>query len=300
MMQLGVGAVSRRVVEEAAKLKVAQIVASRRQVNCDGGYIGLTQSHLVELVHTMSDGATKVIRDHGGPRQGGTNDDGIDELLHDIEAGFDGIHIDVSAIPRADQLETLSGLIKIFKDRISHIEIGGEHDEQSWNDQIFNAALRWIKPTYMVVSMGTFAWADKQYGQLRPRRQIKKVVDLLHSFGVRAKMHNADHIGDRLLQYGGILDMYNIAPEFGMVEIDALLTAMRPTLAENTLMRAYQSNLWTRWFDVGKDEGTFLERAKCALRYMLHTDEQIMEWTSLTDQRDVWVREQISQSIRQG
>jgi hypothetical protein len=299
MMELGVGAVSQRVVEEAAKLKVAQIVASRRQVNATGGYIGLNQRNLVELVHAMSDGATKVIRDHGGPRQGGTSDDGTSELDEDITAGFDGIHIDVSALPRADQLDTLRNLLTTYVNRIDHIEVGGEHDEQSWNDRIFEVALP-FRPAFMVVTTGTYAWADKQYGVLRTWKDIKRIVDTIHSYGVRAKAHNFDHIGDRRVRFGKVLDMYNIAPEFGMVEIDALLAVMRPSLAENTLMRAYRSNLWTRWFDAGKDEGTFLERAKCALRYMLHTDEQIIDWTALTDQRDAWVREQISQAIEQG
>ena len=113
-MKLAVGAVSRRVVEEAAKLQVHQIVASRAQVNETGGYTGMTSRELVEIVKQQGNGKTEVVRDHGGPLQSGFNDDGIESLQDDVNAGFDGLHLDVCKLPRADQPKTLRALIKQF------------------------------------------------------------------------------------------------------------------------------------------------------------------------------------------
>src|SRR5262245_14331805 len=105
---IAVGAVSQRVVMVAANLKVPQIVASRRQVNESGGYIGWTPEQLVVIVRELSGGVTDVIRDHGGPFQDGSDDDDWERAFDiDVAAGFDGLHIDVSKLPREEQVEEL-------------------------------------------------------------------------------------------------------------------------------------------------------------------------------------------------
>lgn len=296
-MQLCVGAVSRRVVEEAAKLRVHQIVASRGQVDINGGYTGMNQSDLVQIVREYGDRFTHVVRDHGGPLQGIHEDDGTESLDADVAAGFDSLHLDVCKLPRADQVYALTQLLYRYRDALP-IEIGDEHGEQSWNERLLDVALDCnATVSYCVVNFGTYAWADRQYGIFSQPSEIIDDIHSIHARVVRTKMHNADDMGCRQ-RYAHLIDAYNIAPEFGKVEIDALLTVLPFKDAEKLLNYAYASGRWTRWFS--ENEGTWIERAKCALRYV-QRNEWVTEITdNLSTEQDEFIRSCISDAIKRG
>ncbi len=291
-MRLCVGAGSRRIVEEAAKLRVAQIVASRRQVDIGGGYIGLDQSGLVGLVRELSDGHTRVVRDHGGPLQGGTTDNGLASFDADVAAGFDVLHLDVSALPKIRQSRALLVLIKRYDSQID-FEIGGERDDQEWltdlTHDVFEAGC--ALPESVVIEAGGHIWADRQCGFFQPPEKIKATTDWFHEHGIKVKAHNMDWAGCRN-QYAGVLDYYNIAPEFSDIEVRAILTVLDHDVAMSVLEQAYESMKWTRWFN--EDEGTWLERACCAVRYGMD------ELPELTPSQEAFVRSQIYAAIKRG
>lgn len=291
MSLLCVGAVSRRVVEEAARLHVHQIVASRRQVDVGGGYIGWDQDQLVTVVRRESSGQTDVIRDHGGPLQGGKDDDGFKSLDRDVDAGFDGLHLDVCEVPRGEQVETLGHLLERYGSKIP-VEVGGEHESPHWNNQLLEVALdlHHVTPSYYVVGGGTFVWADRQLGSFNLRSGATAFASLR---GVKTKMHNMDWIGKRKDRLSGI-DAYNLAPELGQVEVRALLAVLHGDDAQALLRYAYDTGSWTRWFK--DDEGTWLERAECAVRYHLE-DPELQGILSLYDYQEKFVRGCISAAI---
>lgn len=292
-MKLCVGAVSRRVVEEAAKLQVHQIVASRRQVDIGGGYTGLDQRQLVSLVNELSSGKTLVVRDHGGPNQGALPDDGIESLEADVKAGFDGLHLDVCKLPSAaEQRLTLIDMIQRFAGR-AMLEIGGEHDPHPWNNMLLETFVKTtnVKPDYFVIGFGSFVWADRQRGRPMTASQCYYISEQ-HSF--KTKLHNMDWIGGRM-EYFDAVGAYNIAPEFARVEVDALLTVLPFARSQMLLEDAYRSKAWVRWFNDA--EGTWDERARCALRYIMneHPDAQQLS----TTQED-FVRDRIRDAIIRG
>lgn len=296
-MRMCIGAVSPRVIEEAAKLQVHQIIASRRQVDIGGGYTGLDQHDLVTIVSNLSNGKTQVVRDHGGPMQGGTSDDGIDSFDEDCHAGFNGIHIDVCMLHRDDQLRVLGKLINRYVDKVD-IQIGGERDEQAWLDVLFTEALQHCRPTYAVIDLGGHVHADKQIGtSFMAIEQVYRIAQKYHHMGVLTVAHNMDWVGHRR-RYHGALDALNIAPEFGALEVDAMLAVMVPSNVHRLIDYAYESNKWTRWF--GEHEGTVLERAKCAIRYLMHTDEYVRSLTQLSDNDELFVRSVIRDAIARG
>jgi hypothetical protein len=298
-MKLCVGAVSRRIVEEAAALGVHQIVASNAQVNVNGGYTGMTPKDLVDIVRAY-DGNTEVVRDHGGPQRGEVPTQ-TDAVAHDVKAGFDGYHIDVCMMPRAEQVRTLLGQLAWLNDKQWSLEIGGEHDDQSWNDILYQVAIDnpTINVVYAVVSTGTHAWADKNYGTLRTIEDITQTVENLHAHGIRAKAHNFDHIPQRVERYGEILDAYNIAPEFGMVETRAILTALPYRQVHNLLVYAYETKLWSRWFK--DNEGTWQERAECALRYaQTHAYVTHIYDAYIGDEEENYIRSTIKHALQAG
>jgi hypothetical protein len=295
-LKLCVGAVSRRVVEEAAKLQVHQIVASRRQVDVDGGYTGYDQRELVEVVKKLSDAKTQVIRDHGGPFQGGTNDDGVDSLAFDVAAGFDALHIDVCELPHDDQIDALRALLTRFRYE-SPIEIGGEHENQDWNNELLDATLHMgIIPSYTVIGCGTYVWADRQCGNLYHPTTFQYLTRHARNYKIPTKVHNFDFVGNRKA-YAAKVDTYNIAPEFGMVEVRAILTILGIDDAVDLLHYAYDSDAWRRWFH--DDEGTWQERAECAIRYVLE-DYEAKRYMQLDERQESYVRRCVRDAITYG
>lgn len=296
-MKMCIGAVSPRVIEEAARLNVHQIIASRRQVDIGRGYTGLDQHELVARVKQLSNGKTQVVRDHGGPRQGGTVDDGIDSFDEDCAAGFDGLHIDVCMLPRTEQLLALEHLLSRYAHR-ADIQIGGERDDQAWLSVLLHEALQHCRPTFAVIDLGGHVHADRQIGMsFLSTDDVMRISQSYHHYGVNTVAHNMDWVGHRR-QYKGVLDAINIAPEFGALEVDAVLSVMSDTNVHRALDYAYASGVWTRWFNA--TEGTVLERAKCAIRYLMHTDDYMNSLTKLSEFNDAYVRGVIRDAIISG
>lgn len=293
-MQLCIGAASRRVIEEAAKLGVYQIVASRRQVGETApGYTGLTSASFAELVRKLSVERTQVVRDHGGPYQSGNpNDDWEFAFDADVAAGFDTLHIDVCKLPPNEQPVILTQLCQKYQDQ-ARIEIGGERDSQEHLNMLMTCVLRVCQPKAAVADLGGHIWADRQYGALIPAQRARDLGSQYASAGVMIKAHNCDWIGGRRDYF---LDgLYNVAPEFGNIEVDAWLRLLDYADAQDIMNWAYTTGDWTRWFNVG--EGTTFERSRAALRYHLETPrvKGILEAYD-----DLYVRETIRDAILRG
>ena len=297
-MKLCVGAVSRIVVEEAAKLKVPQIVASRRQVDIGGGYTGYDQAGLVDTVERLSDGKTDVVRDHGGPyRNGKKDDDWIASFDADVDAGFDVLHIDVCDILKEDQQEVLRGLLERYARRV-RVEVGGERDSQEWLDTLLDTALEYTIPEYTVTCVGGYAHADRQAGYRKPIETVAEITQRYHDKGTHSKAHNMDLMGKRL-DYAPVLDAYNVAPEFASVELDAWFRAMSFEDTWFILDRAYESKEWTRWFD--PNEGTRYERARCAARYIMNRpDIKFVFDGYMGTVVEEYVRSEVSDAVARG
>lgn len=298
-MRLCVGATSRRVVEEAARLKIHQIVASRSQVEGNYGYSGFTPESLVDTVRKFSDGMTEVVRDHGGPRQGGKLDH-IEALHADVDAGFDGLHLDVCKLPYEEQADALKRMINEIAGAPVHIEVGGEHESNDWNFHLLDVALNEdIVPKYAVAGFGSHVWMDRQCGRAVAAKHLGAMTAMNWTRDVRTKIHNADWIGKRVATYGESVHAYNLAPELGCLEVDLLLTQLTGDAAIDLLSYAYDSNKWTRWFD--HDQGTTFDRAKCALRYLLN-DEYVADLCKefTPDDADEFIRHNIRLHLLRG
>lgn len=293
-MRLCVGAASRRVVEEAAKLGVHQVVASRRQVGeIAPGYTGYDSATLVQAVAQLSGGATQVVRDHGGPHQNGdADDDWVIALDADTDAGFDVLHLDVSKLPPAEQAGELARLCRRYAGRAA-IEVGGERDEQDWLGWLLGAAMRECRPQAAVAALGGRIHADRQYGHLAGISQAREIAAVYGDLGVMVKAHNCDWLGGR--QDYDLDGLYNVAPEFGNTEIDAWLHLLPHEQGRQLLSFAYLTGAWRRWF--GADQGTQAERSRAALRYHLETPEVAVV---LARHDDSYVREAIRDAITRG
>jgi hypothetical protein len=300
-MKLCIGATSRRVVEEAARCRVHQIVASRSQVEGSYGYSGFTPESLVATVKKFSDGETEVVRDHGGPNQGGKQD--YLEALHaDVAAGFDGLHLDVCKVPYEDQEGVLKHMLHEFAGAGVHLEVGGEHEPNEWNYQLLETTLaEGITPEYVVAGFGSHVWMDRQCGRPVTPSHLKQITLRNSRHNVSTKIHNADWIGQRVARYGDTVHAYNLAPELGCLEVDLLLSQLNGNASDDLLHYAYDSKKWRRWFSDEREEGTWFDRAKCALRYLLEDDyvADISQEFMPSDGED-FIRKQIRLHIERG
>lgn len=300
-MKLCVGATSRRVVEEAAKLRIHQIVASRSQVEATYGYSGFTPEGLVAVVKELSGGETDVVRDHGGPMQGGKLDY-LDALHQDVDAGFDGLHLDVCKLPYEEQTDALKHLVNEFAGAPVYVEVGGEHEPNDWNHHLLETTLaEGVVPRYAVAGFGSHVWMDRQCGRPVTVTHLENIQRVNSGLGTRTKIHNADWIGKRVQTYGDVVDAYNLAPELGCLEVDLLLTVLNGNVTDDLLNHAYASSKWRRWFVESRDEGTWFDRAKCALRYLLN-DQYVIELTEefMPDGGEQFIRERIREHISRG
>jgi hypothetical protein len=82
-----------------------------------------------------------------------------------------------------------------------------------------------------------------------------------------------------------------VAPEFGEVEVNAILSVLDGDEARHQLRMAHASEAWKRWFDHGV--GTKDARSRCALRYRLN---RVKLWRD----QDNYVREVIREAIQCG
>ena len=296
MMKLCVGAASQRVVEEAAKLHVAQIIASRRQVGeFQPGYTGYTSKTLVETVKRLSDGRTRVVRDHGGPHQNGNKEDNyLAALDADLDAGFDVLHLDVCQLPKDQQVTKLQQLCHRYAGRIG-IEVGGERDSQLRLNVLLDAALRECQPETAVGALGGRIWEDKQHGVIVSSDELYATEKMYDGVGVKMKAHNWDWIGGRNRHRYEHSGYYNIAPEFGNVEVDAWLRFVGGMDAQEMLNIGYRSHSWYRWYD-GTVHTPWFNLARTGLRYCLRNAE-VRKIMDLYDDREDDVRGAIRDAI---
>jgi hypothetical protein len=305
-MRLCVGATSLRVIEEAAKLNVTQIIASRRQVDIDGGYTGLTQGELVDIVryHSFS---TKIVRDHGGPNQSGKGDDGFASFDADIEAGFDILHVDVTAATYdswASTLRAQMAILQCYHDANVMFDIGGEHISQDHNDDLLATAFVVVDTDRIaaaVVSIGTLVRNDRQCGTPISVNLLRRYARFAYDNDIALKAHNMDWVGNRN-RFDDVLDYYNLAPELALVETEALLDVLDFDITRELLDRAYAAGHWKRWFDTqqnGLYVGSKYDHAKCGVRYILNEPE-VKEICTLDTPREEYVRSVIRAAIRAG
>jgi hypothetical protein len=293
-LTLCVGAASRRVAEEAAKLRVAQVVASRRQVGeTQPGYTGLSGKDFAATIRDLSGGATMAVRDHGGPYQNGDPDDDWTAALDaDADNGFGALHLDVSLLPRDDQAGELVRLCARYADRCS-VEVGGERDEQHHLDFLLDQARHACQPFAAIGQLGGCIWADRQAGGLIPAQEASAIAYRYNLVRVALKGHNLDWAGGRRAYDAP--GYANVAPEFGNVEVEAWLRLLPFEDGHRILSHAYYTRSWERWFADG--EGTEYERARCALRYHLDSPEVA---AVLRRYDDSYVRQVIAAAIRAG
>jgi D-tagatose-1,6-bisphosphate aldolase subunit GatZ/KbaZ len=333
---------------------------------------GLDQAGFTALIRARQErvgyrGPLYICRDHGGPWQ---RDEELKSRLpvdramelarlsleEDLRAGFNYLHIDPTKCPHpftqeqlADWTLELIGHCERVRGSLGlppvDYEIGAEDIRGGiTSEESFAAFLKRVtaglaraglpKPTCIVGQTGTLTRMDRNIGRF-DRQQTARLAAAAARFGVGLKEHNGDYLSAascRAHPELGVTGM-NVAPEFGLVETDALLAlaGLEEKLArEGWLLEAKLSGLaaslreltfvrapWDKWLtpelktrpraELEKDEAVrlrvtrvcghylFADPAIRAARARLHEN---VERFGLTEQGpEAYVRARIEEAI---
>jgi hypothetical protein len=292
-----IGPMSKNVVDCVVKhgqQHLVGLIPSRRQVDFHGGYVnGWNTKSFSEYVYSFNPDVL-VCRDHGGPLQGQSKDDGKDSFESDAQY-FDLVHIDPfknsSQIIEAAQQTVLTikdlFLINpnlmyevgteeaIFKYQPSDLDLFLQHLKNNLNSEQFDR----IK--YAVVQSGTRLDLSTRtnIGNFNIFR-LKEFIKIVKKYGLMSKEHNGDYLTDSFdveMRFDTGLDAINIAPEYGQIESEFYLDSCKNNsqLFEQLYQICYNSGKWKKWVkDINRISKEQLIMTCC--HYVL-SDKQFLE-----------------------
>ena len=315
---LGIGPMSRTLLRACLELAGEKdfplmLIASRNQVDSDEfghGYVcGWDQDRFAADVESAAkecgfDGLVYLCRDHGGPWQ--RDEERAAKLpaeeameickrsyIHDMESGFDLLHIDPTKDPHITGTVPLDLVLDRTIDIIDELEayrkerglpeIGYEAGTEETNGGLTSVeafsgfidklvsrmAQRGLQaPEFVVGQTGTLTRLTENVGHFN-RENAARLSENAAKHGVGVKEHNGDYLSDRILlehPYLGVTAM-NVAPEFGVVETRAYLELARveernvPEDRRSALPKvmaeyAVKSQRWQKWVLADMAEAT--------------------------------------------
>ena len=205
------------------------LIPSRRQVERDGGYVNnWSTKEFSEYVN----GKLPIKRDHSGPGQGYSDDDGYSSLSEDCKY-LDYIHIDPwKKFPNyKDGLRWTINMIKFCHNLNQSVEfeVGTEQaireftstelDKLMLDLKIHLNSNEFSKIKYLVIQSGTALKGNENTGKYNSNKLVQ-MINVCKKHNVISKEHNGDYIPVSLIKEKMSLglDSINIAPEFGLIE----------------------------------------------------------------------------------
>ncbi len=269
------------------------LIPSRRQVEWDGGYVNnWTTKDFKEYANTLT-----LKRDHSGPGQGYSEDDGYVSLKEDCKY-FNLIHIDPwKKYPKyVDGLKWSIDMIKFcYKENPNiEFEVGTEEAIRRFEPKELNQLVidlynslpskmfKQIK--YLVIQSGTSLKETTNTGEYDKGRLLS-MVNVAKHWGLISKEHNGDYIPSDLIKEKMSLglDSINIAPEFGLIETQ---TYLDNNIDINKFWEiCYKSKRWEKW--VNSDFDPFAQKEdliKICGHYVLSNPEFLKIKPNIDDQ----------------
>jgi hypothetical protein len=243
------------------------LIPSRRQVEWNGGYVNnWTTQDFASYVGRKTPHIL-LQRDHGGPNQGQTPDDGIESLITDCK-NLSYIHIDPwKQGTFMECMKTTLSLIKMCYAINSGIkfEIGTEQSIRYLSVDDLEVLVLYLKDNlstnefkairFLVIQSGTSLKGTTQTGEYNSKR-LKQMVAVAKKYDLYSKEHNGDYIPLNIIKekFELGLDAINIAPEFGLIETQTYLDEIKEDdILEKYFHICYNSRKWVKWVNTNFD-----------------------------------------------
>lgn len=265
--RLFVGPMSKEIVDNVieytdTRKKPLGLIPSRRQIENSGGYVNnWSTKQFCDYLHQKTNNVL-LVRDHGGPLQGNSPDDGMESMLCDVENNFNILHIDPwKSVDNVDDgiRKTLQILEKVcLKDEKIKFEIGTEASIFPYSPddlyKIIQSVYKFLgsdadRVKYAVVQSGVQISGTSNIGVYN-RERLKDMISAVHSFGLLSKEHNGDYLTKQEIRKRVVLglDSINIAPEFGVMQTREFL---KTAFSKGDFVSAYQtceeSKKYSKW-----------------------------------------------------
>ena len=184
------------------------LIPSRRQVEWNGGYVNnWTTEEFSKYSKNLP-----LKRDHAGPGQGYTDDDGFDSLAEDCKY-LDYIHIDPwKKYPKYEEgLEWTIKMIEFCYELNPNIqyEIGTEEAIRRFESEELEMLVNdlhvrldekvFSQIKYLVIQSGTSLQENTNTGEYNKDRLLS-MVEVAKSWGLLSKEHNGDYIPPDLIK----------------------------------------------------------------------------------------------------
>jgi len=266
--KLGFGPMSGVIVDTMASYANSNetplmIIASRNQVDSDGGYV-MTTKELIDRIFPVKSNYIKICRDHCGPYfLDAEKNLGLRDAINatkrtiagDIENNFDLIHIDTS---RCENVYDVAEELIEFCLRLNpNIEFEfGTEDNVGISASIdtykkdVKFASQFPNMKYVVAQTGSLTYEDRQYGTINSNI-IRQLVDVANESNVKLKEHNADYLTPTLIRLRKKLGIHacNIAPQLGVLQTRTVLDLAEYYGIDTIHFRqdVIQSGRWKKW-----------------------------------------------------
>jgi hypothetical protein len=244
------------------------LIPSRRQVEWDGGYVNnWTTKQFSDYVKSKTKNIL-LVRDHSGPGQGQSDDDGYQSLLEDCKH-LDLIHIDpwkkypafnLGLKETIKMIEYCYGLNPNIQYEVGTEEAIRRFEPHELNDLVHELKSR-LSPEvynqikYLVIQSGTSLKGTNQTGNYDSNR-LKEMISICKHHNLISKEHNGDYISVSTIRekFDLGLDSINIAPEFGLIETLTYLDEIKDNeLFEKYFQICYDSKKWVKWVNENFD-----------------------------------------------
>jgi hypothetical protein len=256
---------SKQIVDSVIELQSDRfgLLPTRRQIDYDGGYVnGWDTTTFYEYVRSKSD--IVLERDHSGPNQGKSDDDGYISYKHDTNY-FDIIHIDPWKITGNDKkigvTQTVNSMTNLY-----HInpnlkyEILTEETIIRIEDFELNSILTFLNDNlkeeifsnieFVVIQSGVELDLVnmKNSGHFNLER-LKSMVDICKRFDKKTKEHNGDYLTNEELEirFDNGVDSLNIGPEIAQIQTLTYLEHMNEIQINEFYQICFDSKQWEKW-----------------------------------------------------
>ncbi|MFL2628920.1 MAG: hypothetical protein ACJ0NO_00080 [Flavobacteriaceae bacterium] len=258
-----IGPMSKNIVDSIIEFQKSTkhklgLIPSRRQIEFNGGYCNNWTTKQFSIY------AKDVLlkRDHSGPGQGYTDDDGYESLKFDSQY-MDIIHIDPwKKYPSyKNGLNWTIEMIKFCNNINPKIkfEVGTEQSIRPFDPSELDKLVKDLKQNlkrsefnqikYLVIQSGTSLSSTYNTG-LYDQEKLITMIKIAKKHNLISKEHNGDYISEKLIKEKMKLglDSINIAPEFGLIETQTYLDEINNSQILNRLWEiCYESKRWEKW-----------------------------------------------------
>ena len=244
------------------------LIPSRRQIEFNGGYVNdWTTKDFCSYVRSKTKNIY-IERDHGGPGQGSTMDDGLESFKQDAKY-LDIIHIDPWK-KYQDYEEGLKYTLNLINycynlNNDLYFEVATEEAIRPFSVENLRQLMKDLKEgldekiynriVYLVIQSRTALKEGVNTGVYN-NEKLKNMMKLNKEFNILTKEHNGDWISDYEIKdkFDNGLSALNIAPEFGMIETKVILEEIEKLDESNSkeyfekfFEICHNSKKWVKW-----------------------------------------------------